>query len=96
MRRFLQVIALSLALAAATSAAGADGLTARELKDGRRLYVGKCARCHKLYDPAKYSEAEWRSWMDKMSRKAKLKADQKELLERYLGTLRAGTNEPAK
>ena len=23
---------------------------------GRKIYTGKCARCHKLYDPAKYDD----------------------------------------
>ncbi len=98
MSRFLQIIALGIALAAAgSSAAGADALTSSELKDGRKLYVTKCARCHKFYDPAKYPEAEWNSWMEKMSKKAKLKPDQKELLARYLNTFRTGnTNAPTK
>lgn len=51
---------------------------------GRKLYVGKCARCHKLYDPAKYSDEQWQVWMDKMSRKAKLQPDQKELISHYV------------
>ncbi len=56
---------------------------------GRKLYVGKCAKCHKLYDPAKYSDQQWQVWMDKMSRKAKLQPEQTELLSRYTeGSLR--------
>ena len=51
---------------------------------GRRVYVGKCARCHKLFDPAKYSDEQWQVWMDKMSRKAKLQPDQKELISHYV------------
>lgn len=57
----------------------------------RELYFTKCARCHELYDPAKYSGVEWNDWMDRMSRKAKLKPEQKEILATYLGTLREGT-----
>jgi hypothetical protein len=54
----------------------------------RRLYVAKCARCHKLYDPAKYTDADWQQWMDKMGRKAKLKPEQKALLTGYIDSLR--------
>jgi hypothetical protein len=54
----------------------------------RAVYVTKCARCHKFYNPARYADAEWRDWMDKMSRKAGLKPAQKELLSRYLDVYR--------
>ena len=50
----------------------------------RKLYTGKCARCHKLYNPAQYSDEQWQVWMDKMSRKAKLKPDQKGLISHYV------------
>ncbi len=42
----------------------------------RQLYVRKCAGCHKLYDPARYSEADWDRWLGKMQRKARLNDDQ--------------------
>ena len=51
---------------------------------GQKLYVAKCAKCHKFYDPAKYSEADWEMWMAKMSKKAKLKPDQQQVLSRYI------------
>jgi mono/diheme cytochrome c family protein len=51
---------------------------------GQKLYVAKCAKCHKFYDPAKYSEADWQMWMAKMSKKAKLKPQQEEELSRYI------------
>jgi mono/diheme cytochrome c family protein len=50
----------------------------------RRLYITKCAKCHKLYNPAKYSDDEWGLWMKKMSRKARLSPEQRDLLERYI------------
>jgi len=50
----------------------------------RKLYVAKCAKCHKFYDPAKYSDEQWQIWMSKMSKKAKLKPAQEELLARYI------------
>jgi len=51
---------------------------------GRKLYVAKCAKCHKLYDPAKYSDAEWSKWMGKMTKKAKLTPEQTALLATYV------------
>ena len=64
--------------------ANAAGLSVQEVTDATKLYVAKCARCHKFYNPAEYHDAEWRSWMTKMSRKARLKPDQQEMLSRYL------------
>lgn len=61
----------------------------------RKLYLVKCAKCHKLYDPAKYSDQRWQVWMNKMSQKAKLQPDQKEQLVRYIEeALRAPKREP--
>ena len=70
------------------SSANAAGLLVQEVSDATKLYVAKCARCHKFYNPAEYSDAEWHSWMTKMSRKARLKPDQQELLSRYLEAFR--------
>lgn len=64
----------------------------------RNLYLSRCGKCHKLYDPAKYSDEQWRKWMDKMSRKAKLQPDQKVAMSGYIETTlrRPGTPAPAK
>jgi mono/diheme cytochrome c family protein len=51
---------------------------------GQKLYVAKCAKCHKFYDPAKYSDADWEMWMAKMSKKAKLKPVQEAELSKYI------------
>jgi hypothetical protein len=92
-----------LALAGCSTPAGAVDsprapATYGELMErGEKLYVAKCARCHKFYDPAKYSDAKWHEWMDKMSKKARLKPDQRVILSEYLETFRtgAGTNTSA-
>ena len=68
--------------------AAAAGLRPQEVSDANALYVAKCARCHKFYNPADYDNAEWHSWMTRMSRKARLKPDQQELLSRYLQAYR--------
>ena len=64
-------------------------LSDEEISSARKLYVAKCAKCHKFHNPAKYTDEEWRTWMRKMSRKSKLKPEQHELLSRYLETFRA-------
>lgn len=65
-------------------------LSAVELRDARKLYVGKCAKCHKLYDPVKYPAEKWDEWMGKMTAKSKLKPAQAELLTRYIAAGKAG------
>jgi hypothetical protein len=87
---FLIALAGCSGPARATDASTEPAGSSDPLVAARKLYINKCARCHKLYDPASYSDAEWNRWMDKMSRKAKLKPDQKEVLSKYIDTLRSG------
>ena len=68
--------------------ANTSGLSAEQISRGARLCVSKCVRCHPLYDPSFYGDAEWSTWMTKMSRKAHLKAEQEQLLREYLGAFR--------
>src|ERR1041385_3507444 len=90
------LFACAAALVAIDSARAAE-LSDKETAEARKLYNAKCAKCHKFYDPAKYDLAEWNMWMRKMSKKAKLKEAQSELLGRYLETFRkpSGTNASA-
>jgi hypothetical protein len=83
-------ILLGAVLSAAASRAGADQLTVKEAASVRKLYVAKCAKCHKFYEPKNYTDADWEVWMGKMSRRSKLKADQEEALRRYLEDYRMG------
>jgi hypothetical protein len=69
--------------------ANTAGLSAQEINVGRKLFIAKCARCHPLYDPSPYSDVEWSRWMTKMSKKARLKPVQEDVLRRYLGAFRA-------
>lgn len=78
------------ALVAVNPAASADALAAREIAAARKIYVAKCAKCHRFYDPTNYAEPDWRAWMEKMNNKSKLKAEQSSLLNRYLDAYRAG------
>ena len=78
-----------LALLGSSSSQGAD-LSPVQLKDARKLYLGKCAKCHKLHDPAKYTDEKWDEWMGKMTKKSKLKPEQAELLARYIAAGKSG------
>ena len=54
------------------------------------MYVAKCAKCHKFYEPTNYSRPNWSKWMEKMRVKSKLNEEQAGLLTRYLDAYRAG------
>ena len=87
MSRRLSALALGLVLMAAPAAA--ETLSSEQLAAGRKLYVRKCARCHRLYEPGAYTSAAWEEWMGKMRRKARLKEPQYTQLLRYLQSLSA-------
>jgi cytochrome c5 len=93
MRRpiILGFVALSLTLGRTAAAE----LTPKETADARKIYIAKCAKCHELYDPKAYADADWATWMKKMSRKSKLKPEQIALLVGYTETLRKPVSVPA-
>ena len=59
-----------------------------DLSESRKLYLTKCSKCHKLYDPADYEDASWEKWMVKMKKKAHLDDGQFRKIRDYLQTLR--------
>jgi hypothetical protein len=73
---------------AVAGALGASLALADETAHAKKLYLLKCARCHKFYSPAAYADAEWQAWMTKMSEKAGLTAEEDRLLSRYLELFR--------
>ena len=90
MRGLLLHFAFLSLLAGCAGHLAANDLPADPQVAGKKLYVAKCAKCHKFYDPAKYTDAEWAAWMEKMGRKARLKPDQQALVSQYIEeTLRA-------
>jgi len=56
----------------------------QEMKAGRKLYVQKCAGCHTLYLPEKYSKTEWQHFLSEMQVKASVNNSEKELILKYL------------
>jgi len=75
--------------------ANLSGFSPEEIRRASNLYNAKCARCHKFYDPAAYNDAEWRTWMTKMSKKSHLQPNQAELLSRYLEGFRKPASDDA-
>ena len=53
------------------------GITLERAKQGYLLYSGKCASCHRLYEPDKYSITQWNNILSRMFPKAKI-TDSKE------------------
>lgn len=73
----------------------ASAAGAADPPDARKLYATKCAGCHKLYDPAGYTTADWNQWMQKMRRKARLSDQQIALLNTLVVTnAPAAQNQP--
>lgn len=96
MRRISYILLATVALAGTAVPAGAADSARLSPDPGRKLYVNKCAKCHKFYDPAKYSDATWEDWMTKMSKKSKLTPAQEKELSKYIReTFRSGKNQRA-
>ena len=74
--------------AEAALAAERAGMPPAEISRAADLYSLKCAKCHKFYDPAGYNDTEWRTWMTKMNKKARLQPDEEDVLTRYLNASR--------
>jgi len=64
------------------------GTTLAQLKEGEGIYKNECTQCHKNFAITKFTEKKWLHEIDDMSPKAKLNADQKEKLTRYILSFR--------
>jgi len=95
MRRWFSLFTLLVPVAGCAGTSSSSSKPADPIAAGQKLYVNKCAKCHKLHDPAKYSDADWNIWMGRMSRKAKLKPEQEQLLSNYIDE-KLRCKEPAK
>jgi len=64
------------------------GITLENAKAGYKLYSEKCASCHQLYHPGKYTVAQWNSILPKMFPRAKVSNnEQQKLIREYLHAL---------
>ncbi len=67
----------------------ASGFSEVDRKKANDLYLTKCTKCHKLYDPKSYNDEQWDGWMKKMKKKAHLSGEQDALIRQYLDSLRS-------
>ncbi len=54
------------------------------MAQGRILYERSCARCHSLYMPKSFAAEDWRFYVRKYGRRARLGKDQRTLVYAYL------------
>lgn len=85
-KRISQAVCLAGTLLCASEMAHAGDFSQQDLANAEKLYRNRCAKCHKMYDPAKYTTQQWDIWMDKMGKKARLKGSQKEAVVEYVET----------
>ena len=89
--RFLSALCLLAVFVLLTvKTAFSNPLTREEIIKADGLHKLKCAKCHKLYDPKAYDDADWDRWMGKMRKKARLSDEQYDLIFRYLDSIRKG------
>ncbi|UPZ13561.1 cytochrome c [Flavobacterium humidisoli] len=55
-----------------------------ELAEGKNLYENNCAKCHKLFEPKKFTKEEWTPILVKMGKKAKLDETQMVSITNYI------------
>ncbi|MCD0471708.1 cytochrome c [Flavobacterium sp. JAS] len=55
-----------------------------ELAASKSLYENNCAKCHKLFDPKKFSQEDWKPILVKMQKKAKLDDTQMASISNYI------------
>jgi cytochrome c5 len=58
--------------------------TLAELQQGHDLFQTKCGKCHKLPQPGKHAKDDWTKILVKMAPKAKLTAEQSDLVYKYV------------
>jgi hypothetical protein len=68
------------------------GMTFYELNSARTLYVNRCSGCHGLHHPAERSLEKWNLALNKMAPKAKLTADERQWIERYITAAHENAN----
>lgn len=56
------------------------GITLETAREGCKLYSQKCAGCHQLYHPDKYTVTKWNTILPKMFTKAKVSSEEQQKL----------------
>ena len=85
LRRALAPLILLLAVACeSTTGGGTAPASDPHAAGGRSLYEKSCARCHALYMPRSHTASEWRFYVRKYGRKARLDRGQRQVVYNYL------------
>jgi len=84
--KLLLALGAALVAACATTAPGREAPRSdpRPEAEGRALYEESCQRCHALYMPSSFPADEWRFFVRKYGRKARLGAGDREKVFAYL------------
>jgi hypothetical protein len=85
MRRSVVILAAAWAWHSGQAADLSEGQSAA----AKKIYISKCARCHKFYEPTEYNDQEWSMWMVKMRKKARLNARDYDLVLRFTEVMRS-------
>ncbi len=70
------------------------GTTPDEIKSGQNIFVTRCTECHAAFEITKFGEKKWVHEIGEMSPKAKLTADEKLLLTKYILSYREAFTVP--
>jgi cytochrome c5 len=98
MKKVCIVVVISVAIAACSAKTFAPtdrqlpamqqkvpGITLESARAGYTIYSKKCAGCHQLYHPGKYTIVQWNRILPKMFPRAKVtNEDQEKLITDYL------------
>lgn len=60
------------------------GTSENDLKDGKTIFDTKCTRCHASKEIVTRSEENWKKNIEKMAPRAKLSAEEKDKLTKYV------------
>jgi mono/diheme cytochrome c family protein len=63
--------------------------TLEELTSGHQIYTGVCTNCHGAKSIYRIAESKWQGIIDDMSHQAKLEANQKDALTKYVFSIKA-------
>ncbi|MDR7370940.1 cytochrome c [Flavobacterium aquidurense] len=69
---------------AVTATAPAPAALTPELAAGKSMYENNCAKCHKLFEPKKFTQEEWAPILVKMQKKAHLDDTQMASITNYI------------
>jgi cytochrome c5 len=84
---------IAFAVAAGCSSASPRG----PMSDGERTYRAKCTACHRVYQPAEQTPAQWAKTLDKMEalKKVTLTPEERaQILQHLAGDASAGAAAP--